>query len=411
MSIELGQENIGNLFKQVRDLAEAKTKESSETKVQLEKLNGAIDKLEKDNQGLVVKQQQAYKDKLDLEEGFNKLEKALTRLPSFIAQSEKAPYIKSFEKAIQFGGAAQMEYQNALLNSAFAMTDLGKKYLRTDSNVDGGFLVPPEYVAEIIKKITEISPIRQIARVRSTTSGTMRMPIRNYLMVGGWAGEAGTIVTDNSQYGRAELKINKLSIQVPITIEELQDAAFDMQTEINADAVERFAQLEGAAFVNGTGVEQPFGFMQNSLIPYRASGVASTLTFDCVNLATGDIKRGYNPVYLANRRTTAFLRTLKDAMGRYIWTAGNVQAGVPNAICGYPYMEAIDMPDIGSNTFPIIFGDFARGYLIGDRMMMSVIRDDYTLAGTGEVRFVMIRRVGAQVVLPEAFVMIKCSVS
>ena len=58
---------------------------------------------------------------------------------------------------------------------------------------------------------------------------------------------------------------------------------------------------------------------------------------------------------------------------------------------------------------PIAFGDLRRGYTIVDRIQLSVLRDPFTQATAGKIRFIARRRVGGQVVLPEAIAKLKCS--
>ena len=84
-------------------------------------------------------------------------------------------------------------------------------------------------------------------------------------------------------------------------------------------------------------------------------------------------------------------------------------SGVPNTILGYPYVEATDMPSVGANAFPVAFGDFSKAYMIVDRVALAVLRDPFTQATTGNVRYIARRRVGGQVVLPEAIVKQKVS--
>ena len=67
------------------------------------------------------------------------------------------------------------------------------------------------------------------------------------------------------------------------------------------------------------------------------------------------------------------------------------------------------MPSEGSATFPVAFGDFGRAYMIVDRVQMAVLRDPFTQATSGNVRYVARRRVGGQVILAEAIVKQKCS--
>jgi len=49
-----------------------------------------------------------------------------------------------------------------------------------------------------------------------------------------------------------------------------------------------------------------------------------------------------------------------------------------------------------------VFGDFRSAYTIVDRIQLSILRDPFTQATSGNVRYVARKRVGGQVVLPEA---------
>jgi HK97 family phage major capsid protein len=301
-------------------------------------------------------------------------------------------------------------FENLIIKGSHRLSDAEMKYLRTDSNVDGGYLVPIEQSSEIIKKITEVSDVRAFAKVRTLNAKTLRLSTRSALLTGGWAGEAEEGLTNNSQYGREELVAKKLTVSSAITIEELQDAGVNMVNEMSSDVRERFAQLKGASFVNGTGSKQPEGFMANADITSIVSGNAALLTYDSLIKVTGELKTGYNPIYAFNRRTLANIRTMKDGNGAYIFQAGNLGAGVPNQIGGSSYAVLEDMPDIGAGLFPVIYGDFFKGYLIGERAGMTVIRDDLSLKKQGKVEFTFMERLDAMVVLPEAFKKIQISV-
>ena len=71
-------------------------------------------------------------------------------------------------------------------------------------------------------------------------------------------------------------------------------------------------------------------------------------------------------------------------------------------ILGAPYVQATDMPSVGAGNKAIAFGDFRRGYMIVDRVNLAILRDPFTQATSGNVRYVARKRVGAQVILPEA---------
>ena len=69
------------------------------------------------------------------------------------------------------------------------------------------------------------------------------------------------------------------------------------------------------------------------------------------------------------------------------------------------------MPDVGSSAKPVAFGDFNRAYMIVDRVALAILRDPFTQATTGNVRYVARRRVGGQVVQAEAINKLKIAAS
>lgn len=359
----------------------------------------AIFKLEEKLNAQEVKSQEQFKSlseskkvQQEMESKFSELEADLRR-PNLSGSEKEA-------KSLELKAYANF----------FTRGEVEKKYLRSDLGTDGGYLVPVEQSSEIIKKITEISDVRSLAKVRTLNAKTLRLPTRSSLITSGWAGEGETGLTSHSSYGREELVAKKLSVSSALTIEELQDATPSIIAEINSDVAEEFALREGVAFVNGNSPKQPEGFMVNADIGFIVTGLAAALSFDSLIALTGEIKRGYNPVYAFNRKTLANIRTLKDTSGRYIWEAGNLGAGLPNQINGHGYAVLNDMPDIGAGLYPVIFGDFFKGYLIGDRAGMTMIRDEVTLKKEGKVEFTFMKRLDAAVVLPEAFKKLKCSV-
>ena len=84
-------------------------------------------------------------------------------------------------------------------------TRLELKTLRTDSNSDGGFLVYPEMGDYVIKDLSERSPIRGIARVRSVSSSSFRVPVRSSLPTAQWLGETAQDTLTNSTYALEEI--------------------------------------------------------------------------------------------------------------------------------------------------------------------------------------------------------------
>ena len=106
----------------------------------------------------------------------------------------------------------------------------------------------------------------------------------------------------------------------------------------------------------------------------------------------------------------AACRKLLNALGVSVWQP-SLQAGQPDMLLGRPVIEAVDMPDIGAGNFPIVFGDFNLGYRIYDRVSLTFIRDPFTQALNALVRFHARRRVGGDVVRPQAIRKLKMATS
>jgi HK97 family phage major capsid protein len=232
------------------------------------------------------------------------------------------------------------------------------------------------------------------------------MPTRSGTFAAQWVAEQGTRAeTTGYTTGQEELPTHEMYALVDISEQLLEDAVFDVEAEMSGEFAEQFAKAEGTAFVSGNAVGKPEGILTNASIGTTNSGNASLLTADGLITLVHAIKSDYarNATFLFNRTTLAAIRKLKDTAGQYVFQPGmQIIAGVPNTILGYPYVETPDMPDVAANAKAVAFGDFRRGYMIVDRVSLAVLRDPFTQATSGNVRYVARRRVGGQVIMAEA---------
>lgn len=391
MSEEIKASDVMTAVKELRDEIDKKSPDLGKIEV----LEKALDSQEEKNQSVVNELKAQEKREIELKERMEVLEVEIARGGANQAKDYKqTPEYKSLQHFIKHGAHALDQEQKALL--------------RTDSDVQGGYLVMSEMDNAITKKIVEISPIRSIARVRTISSKSLSVPVRNTIPTSEYEGEAETGVDDASTYQNETLTAFRHSVTIPITMDMLMDASFNMESEIMSDGAEAFAKGEGAKFVSGTGFKQPTGFLVDTRVvaAARTSATSGAIGFADVMNLTGDLKTGYNPVYVLNRRTLAYLRTLVGTDGHPLWMPG-MNGGVANTIGGFPYIIANDMPDVASNALAMAFGDFARGYTIVDRTGMAVIRDEVTQKRKAIVEFTMQRWNTGQVVLPEAIKLLK----
>jgi HK97 family phage major capsid protein len=110
--------------------------------------------------------------------------------------------------------------------------------------------------------------------------------------------------------------------------------------------------------------------------------------------------------YVMNSTTTGSVRKLKDTTNQYLWQPSQ-QAGQPPMLNGYPVETWEQLDDIGSNKFPVAFGNFRRGYLLIDRTDVRITRDDIT--SIGFVKFYVRRREGGIVLNNDAIKFLRTS--
>lgn len=282
------------------------------------------------------------------------------------------------------------------------------KALTISSDPNGGYMAPPELSAEVIKDIIDMSPMRSIAAVRGTNSPSVIYPKRGPMGNATWDDETDveTETTQTAFMGQLEILTKGMSTFVDIPNSLLQDAP-GLEAEVKEAITEDFALKEAKAFIDGDGIKKPEGIMTNSEISFSLAGGATITSADPLITLLYSIAPTYRGrgAWMMNGTTLGVLRKLKDANGAMLWQP-SMQAGQPETILGRPVIEAVDMPDIGAGTFPIIYGDFS-GYRILDRLALSCLVDPYSQSTRKVTRYHFGRRVGGRVMQPIKFKKLK----
>tara|TARA_Y100000361_G_scaffold95783_1_gene85736 strand:- start:6198 stop:7409 length:1212 start_codon:yes stop_codon:yes gene_type:complete len=356
-------------------------------------LEEKVDKMVDDISKMAEVKQNIEIQAKNLEDATAKLEKLETALarPNQTKTEDVDMQMKAFSSWLRKGEIDELE----------------KKALYESDDTLGGFYAPAEYVADLIKTVTEISPIRSIARVRSTTKRGIEIPKRTGQFAASFVAETGSR-TETTGYttGMMQIDAHEMYALVDISQAMLEDSAFDLESEMSSEFAEQFAKAEGTAFVSGNSVGRPQGFTDSSAgVGSTNSGAGAALTANGLLDLIYDIKSDYltNARFVMNRGTFGAILKLEDTAGQKIFHVGmQLVGGAPNTIMGYPYVLATDMPDVGSSAKPVAFGDFSRAYTIVDRINMSVLRDPFSQATSGNIRYVARKRIGGAVVVPEA---------
>ena len=289
---------------------------------------------------------------------------------------------------------------------------------------DGGFAVPRQIDAVISATLLRMSPIRTIAQVVQVGTAGYRKLITTGGTPSGWVSEtAARPMTNTPTFVEIAPPSGELYANPAASQAMLDDAAFDLESWLANEISVEFARAEGAAFINGSGTNQPRGFLGAptsavadatrpfGTLQFTATGNATTLgtspelrLIDLVHTLKAGHRQGAS--WVMNAATLAEVRKLKATDGSFLWQPG-IAAGQPDRLIGYPVVEAADMPDIAANAFPIAFGNFRNGYLIAERNATSILRDPFT--NKPFVHFYAVKRVGGQVLDSEAIKLLRIS--
>lgn len=293
---------------------------------------------------------------------------------------------------------------------ASGLKRLEEKALSAGSGPDGGYLVPETVEREVLRRLSAISPIRALASVRVISGGQYKRAFSTAGPAAGWVGETSARPqTSGPTLSELSFPAMELYAMPAATQTLLDDAVVDIDQWIAEEVETVFAEQEGAAFVNGDGVNKPKGFLASDIVAdkdwtwghlgYVAAGGAAfpaSNPSDVLVELVYALKAGYrqNAAFVMNRRTQSALRKFKDSTGHYLW-APPASAGQAATLMGFPVVEAEDMPDMAANAAALAFGDFKRGYLVVDRAGVRVLRDPYS--AKPYVLFYTTKRVGGGV--------------
>lgn len=287
------------------------------------------------------------------------------------------------------------------------------KTMSVGSDPDGGYLVTPAISSRMLTIIYESSPLRELATVESISTDSIEFPVDEDEADAGWVGETeARTTTGTPQVGVQRIPVHEMYANPKATQKLLEDASVNIEAWLSRKVGEKFGRTEATAFVSGTGVKQPRGFLSypagtsRGQIEQINSGAATAITGDGLINCAMSLKEFYTAgaVWLMRRATIAHVMLLKDGNGQYIWRPG-LEAGKPSVLLGYPVREAADMPAVGAGNLAIAFGNFARGYTIVDRLGVSTLRDPYTAKPF--VQFYSRKRVGGDVTTFEAIKLLK----
>lgn len=310
--------------------------------------------------------------------------------------------------------------------TAADLQDLERKALRTNSDVDGGYLVTRELDSALDRVAETVGGLALLATTRNVGSKTYGKRVKTSGLAGRWVDEqeAGGETT-NPKYSLIEIPVHKIEVEPWISNDMLEDADYDVEMDVTDEAGIAFAETENAAFISGNGIKKPRGILSYTIVAnasyewgkigYIASGASGAFAASNPGDKLIDLQHALRQQYrqgaawLMGDATLAKVRQIKDGSGNfYLWNP-DPGGGFGGRILGSPVQVDDNMPAMAADSYSIAYGNFRRGYTITRRRGTILIRDNITTKGT--TKFNMTRRIGGGITHFEAVKVMKFAAS
>lgn len=280
--------------------------------------------------------------------------------------------------------------------------------LEVGTDSEGGYLVPEEWAAEVIRDLPELVVMRKYAR-QIATRGDRNLPVQTSRGAFTWIDEEGSYSTNDPAYNNLVLSAYKLGGIIKVSEELVQDDAYNLAAHLRMDAIEEFADKEEDAFIDGNNTLKPEGIFQvTSIAGVSVAGKTGAVSATAA-VTSDDLIDTYHTLARKYRRNAAWImsdghvkliRKLVDQNDQYLWQPA-LTGTEPDRILGRPVDVSDSAPAPATSSRGICFGDWGY-YTIVDRLDMTMQRLDELYAATGQVGFKFHKRLDGHMTLANA---------
>lgn len=293
---------------------------------------------------------------------------------------------------------------------------------------EGGFTVPEAFRQKLTDRVIEFGGLASVSEVISTSGGEdMRWPTLDDTANSAVIAAENTAPTGGADLVFAEKTLGAFryiapgatSLPLRVSVELLQDSAFDIQSLVQRKLGERIARAQATDWVQGVGTTEPQGIIagttQSAVVTVPFTGGAAGTTHgqlvDVIHTLDPFYRR--NASWVLSDNMLGELRKLRDADGRPLWTPSADSGLVTQpggVLLGHPVVIDSDFDDM--DTAPAltvtfnggVFGDIREGYVIRRVRDLQLIVDPFTRANEGQVQFTLWARADGVVQNQFAFV-------
>lgn len=317
-----------------------------------------------------------------------------------------APQDAAFESVVDFVRA--IWHKNPDPNAAARREKIRNSY-SSAVPADGGFLIPETLRSNLLQVALEQSVVRPRATVIPMDSLRVPFPVLDSTTNAGsvfggliayWTEEGASLTESQMRFGKVVLEAQKLTGFSAVPNELLADSIISLAALIEEKWPQAIAWFEDIAFISGTGVGEPLGFLgagnpAGIAVTKETNQPANTIVWENIlNMYSRMIPSSLaRAVWLYNPAMTKELGTMALSVGTGgapVWLT-NGTSSLPMTIMGRPAIPCEKLSALGTRG-DISFVDLSY-YMVGDRQAMQAETSTEYLFGNDKTAFRIIQRV------------------
>lgn len=239
----------------------------------------------------------------------------------------------------------------------------------------GGYIVPDEWLPELVKTMEAHSGMLEAGRIIPTSHGRLlTVPTVPFFGGGAAATQKGVRIGENAASVVNDVNFSEKALNAYVyssgeivwTWEMMQDSMFDVVGLTLEIGGERVGAIVNEELTTGTGSSQPNGVVTASSLG-KTAAAAGAITADEIVDLKHSVNRAYRKsakcFFMMNDATLGYVTKLSYGVSDTAVWVPSFQQGVPDKILGHPYIVNDDMASIATVAKTILFGDFGKYYI------------------------------------------------
>ena len=335
----------------------------------------------------------SIKDQIDVIERTAEMKKELAANAEVREAAPKATRKGAFEKYLRNGMGALNSNERSMMAE---LRGTSTQIAGTDTL--GGFLVPQDFSNELDMATLFTGEVERLAKKLNTAGGALLdyPTINDTATDANLISEAAAVTVQDMTFANAQLSAYNYASQVRVSMQLLQDNAFDLNAFLAESMGERIARATNAAFTTGSGSSQPQGIITGATLGNTAASATAIASSDILELIHSiDPSYRNKPTFglMAHDNVIAAIRALGiGSANDFPVFIPSMEAGQPDKLFGYNVYYNNDMDsNLGAAEKVLLAADFDK-YVVRRAGGVNLIRLDERYMDEMEVGFLVSAR-------------------